>query len=261
MAEFNDVYSRAVLYDIVFNRDVSGEIDFIDAVSEKHRGSAPTALLDLACGPGYHARAFARRGGRAVGLDLRPEMLAFAAEQAAAEGAQVEWIAADMRCVRLKEPVDMAINVFDGIDCLLSNDDLIAHMQAIANCLTPRGLYLIDVTHPRLTNFNSYEQFHYAGQRDSIEVRIDWATNGPRLDPVRGVFDTEIRMHVRDNGTVFEHVDSACERILTANEIDLLARVSGQLRVVDWYGAYDINRPLDNTPQSPRMIAILQKIN
>ena len=118
MAEFNEVYQRAVYYDIVFNRDVSCEVDFIRDVFRHHSGRDLRSVLDIACGPGYHARAFAQQGVRAVGLDLRGEMLKFASDQAEAEGASVEWIEADMRYVKLAEPVDAAISMFDGIDAL-----------------------------------------------------------------------------------------------------------------------------------------------
>lgn len=261
MAEFNNFYQRAVYYDIVFSRDVTCEIDFVAAVYRQLVGREPAALLDLACGPGYHARAFAARGGRAVGLDLREEMLALAASCAAAEGVQVEWIAADMRSLRLEQPVDVALNVFDGIDCLHSTQDLVAHMRAIAANLTPQGLYIIDVTHPRYTTFNHYEPFCYAGQRDGVTVRIDWATNHPVVDPLTSTVVTQIEMHVDDHGQQFVIVDTACERVLSAQEITLLAELSGVLRPVAWYGAYDMGQPLDSSSGAQRMIALLQKID
>lgn len=261
MAEFNTLYQRAVYYDIVFKRDVSQEVDFIIAVYQQATGQMPQSLFDLACGPAYHAREFARRGFRAIGLDLRPEMLQFAADQAAAEGISgIEWLAADMRDVRLAQPVDIAINVFDGIDCLSHNDDLIAHFRTIAHNLTPRGLYLIDVTHPRFASHSYYEPFTYSGERDGISVEIHWATNQPLFDPVTNLAYTELEMIVNDHGSKFTIKDSACERILCGQEIDLLARLAGNLKPIGWYGAYDLHQPVDFSPAATRMIAVLQKI-
>src|SRR5690606_21290530 len=148
---------------------------------------SPFSLLDLACGPGYHARSFAKRGLRAVGLDLREEMIAFAQACASQEGCEVEWVAQDMRYLRLETPVGVAINVFDGIDCLLTNTDLVAHLRAIAANLTPGGLYFIDVTHPRETFFNFYGDFVYTGQRDEIAVQVIWGTNKPQVDPLTNI--------------------------------------------------------------------------
>ena len=52
------------------------------------RLEAASRVLDLACGPGIYARPFARRlpGGRVVGLDLSPPMLAYAQRRRRAEG-------------------------------------------------------------------------------------------------------------------------------------------------------------------------------
>ena len=83
VAEHNGLYGRSRYYDIACNRDVRPEVDFLVELFRRRRGRAPMAMLDLACGPGYHARAFAAMGGRAVGLDLQPEMIAYAANQTA----------------------------------------------------------------------------------------------------------------------------------------------------------------------------------
>ena len=261
MAEFNELYRRATYYDIVFNRDVSSEIDFIIALYQQYNaGKSPHSLLDLACGPGYHARDFARRGLRAIGLDLREEMLALATEAASREQITVEWVAADMRHLQLAEPVDVAINVFDGIDCLLTNDDLIAHMNAIAENLTPGGLYIIDVTHPRFTTLSYYMPFQYSGSRDGVTVEIMWKGEAVQINPLTGVAHTELEMRVNENGHTQQFTDVAQERLLSAQEIDLLARCCGKLTPVDWYGAYDVNQPFDNSPAATRMIAVLQKL-
>src|SRR5947209_15503232 len=106
MAEHHELYRRATYYDVVFERDVSREVDFISAVCERHLGRKPMTVLDVASGPAYHAREFARRGARAYAIDVRPEMLAAARERAAAVAADVRTMVADMREFRLPERVD-----------------------------------------------------------------------------------------------------------------------------------------------------------
>lgn len=258
MAQFQNLYQRAFYYDIVFHRDVTPEIDFIAEVYRQCVGENPRSLVDLACGPGYHARAATRRGLRAVGLDLHQEMVAFAAERATQEGLNIEWIAADMRAMRLHDPVDIALNAFDGIDCLLTTHDLVAHFRAIADNLTPRGLYFIDVTHPRMSTFYHYGDFHYTGSLNGTSVRVNWAVNNPQIDPLTGISHTEIEIRIQENGGETVIIDQADERVFTAQEITLLSELSGALQPVRWYGAYDTNVSLDS-PHAERMIAVLQK--
>ena len=259
MASFNDLYQLAQYYDIVFRRDVSAEVQFVCDAYMQLNSHAPQSLLDLACGPGYHARTAAKLGLTAIGLDLRPEMLDLAHSYAEEDGVQVEWMAADMRYLQLESPVDVILNVFDGIDCLLTNDDLIAHFRAMSACLTDGGIYLVDVSHPRYTSFSHYEKWTYAKERDGVQVRINWAINDPVVNPKTSISDTQLEILVNHDGESIRIVDRAQERIISAQEIDLLARFTDDLHPIGWYGGYDLTCLLEDNPLAERMIIILQK--
>jgi len=265
VAEHCNLYDRAKYYDIVFNRDVSAEVLFFKDLYQKHVGKPDfQSAIDIACGPGYHARALAMRGYQTFGLDLRAEMLRFATESQDREQISdknlTQWIEADMRTFKLKSPVDMAFCIFDGLDCLLTNDNLKMHFQAIAKNLTPGGLYVIDLSHPSEIDWTHYKKFHYSGHRDGVQVDIHWATNHPTYDLATGIATVEVKMLVNDHGKKFEIVDRAEERLMFPQELTLIAELSGMLKTVAWYGDFNINQPLDSTAQSRRMIGVFQKI-
>ena len=259
MAQYNELYRRAGYYDVVFRRDVSREIDFLLAACRLYGGAEPASLLDIACGPGYHAWEAARRGLSSIGLDLRPEMLDLGAAWSAAEGACVEWLAADMRDFRLDRPVDLAICMFDGLDALLSNDDIVRHLRAVAGNLGPHGLYVLEYTHPRDCSMQSYGDFRYAGRRNGVDVEVTWAIEPPVVDLMAGTAEVVIELRVNDRGQQLRVVDAAKERFLLPQEIVLLAELSTAFEVVGWYGDFDLNQPLDMSPASRRMIGILRK--
>ena len=256
-----NLYQRAIYYDVIFDRDVSREADFITQAYQQYSGeTGPAAVLDLACGPGYHALEFARRGVAATGLDLGKEMLILAREKGAAQGLPVHWIEGDMRSFTLERPVDAAFIMFDGLDALLSNEDLVTHLRAVGQALNPGGVYLVDLTHPRECSFQSYGSYGYRGRRNGVDVEIRWATNSPHFDLVTGVAEVELELYVRDNGREILVKDKARERLLLPQEIRLLAEKSGLLQVVGWHGDYDVRQPLDNSQASRRMIAVLQRV-
>ena len=259
MAQHDRLYQRAVLYDIALKRDVGREAAFIPALYEHHTGTPLRSVLDIACGPGYHARALARAGIRAVGLDYSAGMIALAREYAAADGVEVAWLEADMRDFRLEAPVDMAVCMFDGVDALVENDDFVRHLRAVAANLGPRGLYLIDCTHPRVCSYGHYGDYRYEGERDGVHVEILWATTRPAIDVTTGVAEVAVEMRVNGNGEEQIIRDVARERCFTGQEIRLLARLSGVFDVIGWYGDADLNQPLHQSPQAQRMIAVLQK--
>lgn len=259
MAEHCNLYDRAMYYDVIFNRDVSKEVQFVRDVYQKYAGGGIKSVLDVACGPGYHARAFAKEGVKAYGLDLRAEMLRYAEDEARKVGADVAWLEADMRTFKLPAPVDVAFCMFDGLDCLLTNDNLAKHFAAVAQNLTKNGLYIVDLSHPVEVSFGHYKKFHYTGKRDGVQVDIHWATNDPHYDLATGVARVALEMHVDDHGKKLVVKDEADERLLYPQEISLLADLSRSLKVVGWYGAFDIRQPLDHSPSSVRMIGVLQK--
>ncbi|MEW5987686.1 MAG: class I SAM-dependent methyltransferase [Chloroflexota bacterium] len=260
MAEHHNLYQLAVYYDVALCRDVTREVEFMTALYRRHTGRELQSVLEIACGPGYHTRAFARRGVRAVGLDLRPEMLELAQEKAAADGAPVTWLAADMRHFQLDATVDMAFCMFDGMDALSANEDVVQHFRCIAQYLTPGGLYLVDLTHPRDCAYHQYGSFRYAGERDGIQVEIVWGVNQPHFDLITGVAHSQLEIRINDHGHRMVIHDAADERLFMPQELVLLAELSGALRVVAWHGNYDVNQSLDDSPASQRMVAVLQKL-
>ncbi|RBP13799.1 methyltransferase family protein [Roseiarcus fermentans] len=262
MGEYNDLYRRAVYYDIVFRRDVDAEVEFLRALFEAYNRRPPRTLVDLACGPGYHARAFAREVGvHAIGLDIRPEMAAFAEAEAAQEAlaGRLDWMVGDIRDFTLPEAADIALTSYDSLDCLVEQHEIVDHLRAVGRNLVPGGLYVVESTHPRDCTPFRYGAWSYSGSRGDVEVRIDWAINDPVIDPVTMVVRPETRMQVRDGGERFEFVDSARERFLYPPELAALAGVSGALQLVGWFGDFRLDQPLDNSEASRRMIAVMRR--
>ncbi|HEX9796467.1 MAG TPA: class I SAM-dependent methyltransferase [Anaerolineales bacterium] len=262
MAEHMNLYQKASHYDIIFDRDVGPEIKFLENLYQQHGPGRPLeSVLDIACGPGYHARAFARQGVRAAGIDLGEAMIQLAGEKAVDEGLSVEWLVGDMRQFTLSQPVDLAFSMFDAIDPLLTNEDVIRHLRAIRTNLTESGVYVIDLTHPRDCSPWHYGDFQYQGTRNGVDVILTWATNNPTFDWSTGVGEVEVKMQVRQDGRETVITDRAMERFLDPQHIQLLVALAGQFEIAGWYGNHRIDQPFDNSDRSQRMIAVVRRNN
>ena len=259
MAELNDLYRYATYYDIVFRRAVDPEIDFLIELARGHLGRAPQRVVELGCGPGYHARAFARRGLAAIGLDWSAEMIRFAREQAAREAITVDWRVDDMRSFGLPEPVDLAVCLFDSIDGLSSIDDFVEHFRAVAANLTGDGLYVIGQSHQRDTCIIGYGPFHYDAERDGCRVRLNWATD-VKTNTLTQTADVEIVIQVNDHGVESEHRHRTIELFATPPFLAAAARLSGVLQALDWYGDYRLTQPYDDSPASSACISVYRKL-
>jgi SAM-dependent methyltransferase len=261
MAEYNEVYQRARYYDIAFRRDITREVDFLFELYQRHAGKPLESMIDIACGPGYHAIQFAEKGVRTYGLDLRPEMIDFGKELAGPTASKIKWMAQDMRTYMLDKPVDLALNSYDSMDCLLTNDDIVAHFKAVARNLTPNGLYVFEMTHPRDCSIYDYGDFTYKGTKDGVSVQIQWIQGGGSiLDMENQVRELEVTMTVNDHGKEMKFVDRARERFSLPQEYVALAKLSGALEVTRFYGDFRFDQPFDMTPGARRMIVVLKKV-
>lgn len=259
MADHHLLYKKAQYYDVIFNRDVSGEVDFLISVTEKFTGRKPQAAIELACGPGYHTLEVARRGLTSYGLDLNDAMIALGKERADREGLDAVWIQQDFRNFSLPEPVDFAYVMFDGFDALTDNADILAHLEAVAHNLKEKGIYFIDLSHPFEYSIREYASMEYSGERDGVRVHYIWGTNDPVFDLLASTAQVEVTVEVDDHGEVSIFKDIAVERMLIPQEIILLAQLSGVFEVVDWYGDFDPSIKFDPIGRTRRMIAVLQK--
>jgi SAM-dependent methyltransferase len=259
MTALNDLYRYAVYYDILFGRNVDSEVDFLIELVRRYRDRSPTRVVDLGCGPGYHARTFARRGLTAVGLDRCDEMIRFARDEAAREGIDVDWQVGDMRALALSEPVDLALCLFDSIDSLCSIDDFVVHFRAVAANLSADGLYVIGQSHQRDTSIIGYGPFHYEAERNGCRVRLDWATE-VATDTLTQTAAVEIMIQVNEHGVENVYRHRTVESFATPVFLIAAARLSGVLEAFQWYGDYRLDRPYDDSPASSHCVTVFRRI-
>ncbi len=129
------------LFSVAAREAARAEVDAITSLA----GRPPATVLDLACGPGRHSVRFAKQGCRVTGVDRSPFLLARAREYAAAEGADVRWVRADMREFVEPASFELAVSLFTSFGYF---DDAADNLRVLANVhasLLPGGAFVMDV--------------------------------------------------------------------------------------------------------------------
>ncbi len=122
---------------------------YLAEVLERH--PAPEGrILDLACGTGTLALMLASEGHEVLGLDLSAAMLAQARAKAGyvETTGRVDFVQGDMRhLAKLLPPEQFGLvtSVYDSLNYLLSEEDLLACFQGIAHVLQAGGLFFGDM--------------------------------------------------------------------------------------------------------------------
>jgi SAM-dependent methyltransferase len=122
--------------------DYRGWVDYLVRMFGRFR-SDPKTILDLACGTGIPTLMLARRGYRMTGVDRSPEMLA--ALEAKRGNLPVATIHADIRDFTVPEPLDGAICLYDSMNYLLAEDDLLRCFGCVRAALIAGGLFVFDM--------------------------------------------------------------------------------------------------------------------
>jgi SAM-dependent methyltransferase len=104
-------------------------------------------LLDLGCGPGLYAEAFARRGISVCGIDFSPVAIGHARASARASGLEIEYRLGDYTTDELGRPYEAAAMIYLDFGVLADapRDRLLA---AVAEALIPGGAFAFDVNAP-----------------------------------------------------------------------------------------------------------------
>jgi SAM-dependent methyltransferase len=137
----------AALYDAAQWGDfAAGMVDRVLALSTEHDLDKIEHIVDVACGTGVAVTKFAAAGYRVTGVDRSPQMLAQARQRVAEVGlTEVTLLEADMRDFALDEPTDLITCMYDSLNYLLEEADLLAAFRCAATALRDGGLYIFDM--------------------------------------------------------------------------------------------------------------------
>lgn len=168
------IYDHPLYYDILFGWDRSREAEFYHEVLLRNGIAPGERILEVACGTGQVGLRLARRGWSVTGLDVRPEMIAFLSERAAAEGVRIDTLRADMTAFEVTSPFAAACNPMSSFRLLESDADVDAHLRCVAAALRPGAVYVLDLElsrsleEPAPTTNESWEM-----AREGITVRAE----------------------------------------------------------------------------------------
>ena len=105
-------------------------------------------VCECACGTGGLTIPLARKGFQMTGVDLSQEMLWQAAQKAREAGVALPFVRQDMRKLHLHRPMDAVLATCDGVNYLLTDEDLTSFFRAAYQALRPGGGLFFDISTP-----------------------------------------------------------------------------------------------------------------
>jgi len=267
----SSVYQYPRYYAIGYQWNTEAECDFLEAcvsnftrlklpaVRSQSGGSNP-AFLDIGCGAGRHLLEMARRDYSATGFDLRPEMVDFVKHKAATMKRPVAVSVGDLREMSLTGTFDLAACLMDTFRFLLTNEQIVRHLRLVGEHLNRGGLYVTDFWIPTKWDQLANEIYQWEQTAEDTTVRVFYLQHPESIDPVSQTFEDELVFVVNEGGESKEiHGERTRTRLIMPQEFRALVESSGMFEVVGTFAEFDLQKPLEPSCLSWRMISVLQK--
>jgi 2-polyprenyl-3-methyl-5-hydroxy-6-metoxy-1,4-benzoquinol methylase len=203
-------------------------------------GIKQAGILDVACGTGILAVAFARRGHFVHGIDISPEMIALAREKASGI-ANVSFDVQNMTDFKVRDEFDLVTCTFDALNYLITVEELKAMFNCVAKSLRKSGLFVFDS--------NTNQKYISVGNRsENHKIGTESFSQEVSYDPV-----------LKKAKTIFKFADGAEEiheqRPYELSELSPILDNAG-LQVIKSLSWFD-NRPYNQ--ESRRLICVTQR--
>ncbi|MBD3615620.1 MAG: class I SAM-dependent methyltransferase [Gracilimonas sp.] len=162
--ENTEIYSvLAHLYDVLM-KDVDYEMwaDFIDEVIQTHHPN-PVDVLELACGTGTISLSLAGIDEyNLTATDKSAAMVDKARQKAAEQEARVQFDTMDFTEIKSDRKYDVIFSVFDSVNYLHNEQDILKMLRGCQVILKPGGLLIYDFSTPK----NSLEAVDYLNNEE-----------------------------------------------------------------------------------------------
>lgn len=138
-SDFAEVYDK-----LMFDVDYKRRTEYLMHLFKEY-GSAPTLLLDVACGTGGFSNEFAKLGVEVIGVDMSEDMLAVARENSAEQGTDVLFLCQKAEELDLYGTVDGAVCCLDSLNHITDYKTLCKAIEKVSLFLEKDKLFIFDV--------------------------------------------------------------------------------------------------------------------
>ncbi len=136
-------YDYPQYFDLAFRDETALELRFFEAAFAAHATGPVQTVYEPGCGSGRLVVGLAAAGYQVTGLDLSEASLNYLRRKLKRRGLDATLERDDMVSYRMPRPVDAAVCTFNTFRHLLSEQQALAHLQAVADSLRPGGLYIL----------------------------------------------------------------------------------------------------------------------
>ena len=241
---YKDWFNSSFYHKLYFDRDEAEAGAFISKLVAHLQPAPGSRMLDVACGKGRHSRTLASFGHEVTGIDISPESIATAQEDAPAN---LDFYIHDMRLPFWVNYFNYAFNFFTSFGYFRTRREHDDAIRTIAASLKPGGVFVID-----------YLNVHYAEDhlKPGETLHIDGTTYEVKRWHDAKHFFKKITVTDPSLPQPMEYTEIVAK--FTLGDFTEMLAYQG-LQVQEVFGDYNLNAY--DIRKTPRLILIAKKIH
>lgn len=239
--------------------EIEEETEFLKRVWRRHLKKPVGRILDIASGDSPHGQILAREGMHVVGIDRSATMIA-AGKKGSRDLSGVRFYRREINKFSIPERrFDVAFFMSETFPVLISNDDLLAHLQSVGRLLRRGGLYCIDIDKmDRIRMVRERKRWQRRKVRTS-DANIEVTTYDrpfPWYSAIQSIFELECQIRFHDRMVTTRDVIPI--RYTVPPLLDLAAKASRMFEMVAAYTDLSFITPLSECDR--RWLGVLRRV-
>ncbi len=252
-------YDYPEYYDLGFQEDTPKEIEFLKKAFERFGDGPVRRIIEPACGTGRLVYRLAELGYDVAGFDLNENALDFLRKRLDKKKLKANVFKANMIDFKVDKPYDAALNTFNTIRHLLTEDDAVSHLRAVAAALRKGGLFFLGLhVMPPDADEHCIERWKAKKGKTNVSYTlrvVDWKAR-ERLETLR------VSMLIRkgEQPPIRVKTEMTLRSYTLAQLRKLLSKVP-EFELVESYDFwYEIDEPIKLSRDSSDTLLVLRKL-
>ena len=229
---------------------------------KQHVGFTVKHILEPACGTGRFLITLPKYGYHITGYDNNPKMVTYAKEKIRTAGYDnmADVFLMDMKSAKMDKKYDSAFNSINSLGYLLTDDDILSHLQNTGESIRRGGIYIIHLA-CAWDKLEPHEEEGWTIQRDEISIRTVWDI--AKEDRQKKLSYQVCKMFITDHNEKKEIIDNHRLRLWIYEDIKELINESQIFRLEAIYNEKEREVPLDShiNGEMGNLFYILKVIN
>ena len=243
MTWYKDWFNSENYLKVYKHRDDSEADKLVGLIEKKLNLKPQSAVLDMACGAGRHAIAFAKKGFNVTAVDLSERLLEEAKKNAITAGVSIDFTLSDILKFETDLKFDLGVNLFTSIGYFEDDEENFAVIKKANSLIKDSGFFVLDY-------FN--KDFLL---KNLVPTSII-SENGVKITQNRSISGNRVvkKIIIEKDGSIEEFYESV--RLYSHEEIDFFMNRAG-FNIIKEMGDFYGNAYEEET--SPRLILFAKK--